>query len=68
MIVYGERDFDVNIPYEWKEKVDRLMADALADDAERVQAEAIIYPSINDYVREKLLCNNEPINIPKHLN
>ena len=68
MIVYGERDFDVNIPYEWKEKVDRLMVDALADDSERVQAEAILYPSINDYVRERLLCNNVPTNIPKHLN
>ena len=30
--------------------------------------DTILYPSINDYVREKLLCNNEPINIPKHLN
>ena len=68
MIVYGERDFDVNIPYEWKERVDRLMAEALADDSEQVQAEAILYPSINDYVREKLLCNNVPTNIPKHLN
>ena len=68
MIVYGERDFDVNIPYEWKEKVDRLMVDALADDSERVQAEAILYPSINDYVRERLLRNNVPAGIPKHLN
>ena len=68
MIVYGERDFDVNIPYEWKERVYRQMAEALADDSEQVQAEAILYPSINDYVREKLLCNNVPTNIPKHLN
>ena len=68
MIVYGERDFDVNIPYEWKAKVDRLMVDALADDSERVQAEAILYPSINDYVRERLLRNNVPAGIPKHLN
>ena len=30
--------------------------------------DTILYPSINDYVREKLLCKNEPIYIPKHLN
>lgn len=69
MIVYGENDFAINIPYEWKEKVDRLMFDALADDSERVQAEAKLYPSINDYVRERLLCKqNMPISSPKHFN
>ena len=62
MIVYGEIDFGVNLPYEWKEKVDRLMGEALVADPERVEAEVKLYPSINDYVRNRLIGKNTLVN------
>ena len=69
MIVYGEIDFDVNLPYEWKDKLDKLLFEALATDTERVKAEAKPYLSVNDYIRDKIICKNNLVNrSPEHFN
>ena len=69
MTVYGERDFNINLPYEWKDKIDRLLLEATTVDLERVEAEVKLYPSVNDYVRDKIIGKNDlAIQSPEHFN
>lgn len=62
MIVYGEVELDINLPYEWKDKVDSLILYAITNNLERVKEESKLYPSMNEYVRCRLICKNKLAN------
>ena len=53
LICYGDNDLKVDLPYEWKEKIDKLVLNVIAPDPEKTKSEAEQYAEFNDYIRAK---------------
>ena len=53
LICYGDKDLKVDLPYEWKEKIDKFVLNVIAPDPEKTKAEAKQYEAFNDYIRAK---------------